>query len=33
MLASVDGVIGPADEARISVTDEGLTCAATARSR
>ena len=25
MLASVDGVIGPADEARIPVTDEGLT--------
>jgi branched-chain amino acid aminotransferase len=25
MLASVDGTIGPAEEARISVTDEGLT--------
>jgi branched-chain amino acid aminotransferase len=25
MLASVDGVIGPAEEARISITDEGLT--------
>jgi branched-chain amino acid aminotransferase len=25
MLASVDGAIGPADQARISVTDEGLT--------
>jgi branched-chain amino acid aminotransferase len=25
LLASVDGVIGPSDEARISVTDEGLT--------
>ena len=24
MLASVDGAIGPADEARIPVTDEGL---------
>ena len=25
MLASVDGAIGPAEEARIPVTDEGLT--------
>src|SRR3954449_4456073 len=25
MLSSVDGVIGPAEEARIPVTDEGLT--------